>query len=50
MWCFSTSWFDESKASASYDLPNLIKFCMSNNVRICFAGDRLEYSYMYLEQ
>jgi hypothetical protein len=49
-WPFSQSWYDESKANASKDLPNLIKFHMSNGVRICFAGDSIEYYYMYIEQ
>ena len=50
MWPFSQSWFDEEKANASNDLPNIIKFHMSNDVQICFAGDSIEYYYMYLEQ
>ena len=50
MWPFSQSWFDEEKASASNDLPNIVKFHMSNDVQICFAGDSIEYYYMYLEQ
>ncbi len=49
-WPFSQSWFDEAKANSSNDLPNLIKFHMSNDVQICFAGDSIEYYYMYLEQ
>lgn len=49
-WPFSQSWFDEKKANASNDLPNIIKFYMSNGVQVCFAGDSIEYYYMYLEQ
>ena len=49
-WPFSQSWFDEEKANSSDDLPNIIKFHMSNDVQICFAGDSIEYYYMYLEQ
>lgn len=50
VWPFSPSWFDEKKATASNDLPNVIKFHMSNGVQICFAGDSIEYYYMYLKQ
>ena len=49
-WPFSQSWFDEAKAEASGHLPNLIKFNMSNGVRVCFEGDSIEYYYMWLEQ
>ena len=49
-WAFSQSWFDEEKAASSNDLPNLIKFKMSNNVCICFVGDCIEYYHLYLEQ
>ncbi len=48
-WSFSQSWFDEAKADASGDLPNLIKFNMSNGVRVCFEGDSIEYYFMWLE-
>ena len=50
MWPFSQSWFDEEKANSSNDLPSIVKFHMSNDVQICFAGDSIEYYYMYLEQ
>ena len=49
-WPFLQSWFDEKKAKASKDLPNLIKINMSNGVRVCFAGDSIEYYYLWLEQ
>lgn len=49
MWPFSQSWFDEEKANASNDLPNIVKFHMSNDVQICFEGDSIEYYHMYLE-
>ena len=49
-WPFSQSWFDEAKAEASGSLPNLIKFNMSNGVRVCFEGDYIEYYQMWLEQ
>lgn len=50
VWPFYQGWFDEEKANASNGLPNIIKFQLSNNVQICFAGDCIEYYYMYLEQ
>ena len=49
-WSFQQSWFDEAKAEASGNLPNLIKLNMSNGVRVCFEGDSIECYFMWLEQ